>query len=193
MMQVKNRIMIGITGMPGSGKDIVKEVLRELGFSIVVMGDEVRVEADRRNLPHTPENLGKIMIQLRKEEGEEVLAKRCLPKIRALQSQFVAIDGIRSLAEVSEFKKELPNLRIIAVHSSPKTRFERLLRRNRSDDPKDWSTFIKRDKRELSVGLGNVIATADLMIVNEGTLDSFKKEIRQLIQKEFQVWAKSEK
>ncbi|MEM3014142.1 MAG: AAA family ATPase [Candidatus Bathyarchaeia archaeon] len=192
-MQVKNRIMIGITGMPGSGKDIVKEVLRELGFSIVVMGDEVRVEADRRNLPHTPENLGKIMIQLRKEEGEEVLAKRCLPKIRALQSQFVAIDGIRSLAEVSEFKKELPNLRIIAVHSSPKTRFERLLRRNRSDDPKDWSTFIKRDKRELSVGLGNVIATADLMIVNEGTLDSFKKEIRQLIQKEFQVWAKSEK
>ncbi|MEM2888801.1 MAG: AAA family ATPase [Candidatus Bathyarchaeia archaeon] len=192
-MQVKNRIMIGITGMPGSGKDIVKEVLRELGFSIVVMGDEVRVEADRRNLPHTPENLGKIMIQLRKEEGEEVLAKRCLPKIRALQSQFVAIDGIRSLAEVSEFKKELPNLRIIAVHSSPKTRFERLLRRNRSDDPKDWSTFIKRDKRELSVGLGNVIATADLMIVNEGTLDSFKQEIRQLIQKEFQVWAKSEK
>ncbi|MBS7656412.1 flagellar hook-basal body complex protein FliE [Candidatus Bathyarchaeota archaeon] len=186
-------MMIGITGMPGSGKDIVKEVLRELGFSIVVMGDEVRVEADRRNLPHTPENLGKIMIQLRKEEGEEVLAKRCLPKIRALQSQFVAIDGIRSLAEVSEFKKELPNLRIIAVHSSPKTRFERLLRRNRSDDPKDWSTFIKRDKRELSVGLGNVIATADLMIVNEGTLDSFKKEIRQLIQKEFQVWAKSEK
>jgi len=187
MKQVKNQNIVGITGMPGSGKDIVKEVLRELGFSIVVMGDEVRVEAERRRLPHTPENLGKIMLQLRAEEGEEVLAKRCLQKIRSLKSQFVAIDGIRSLAEVTEFKKEFTNLKIIAVHSSPKTRFERLLKRNRSDDPKDWRTFIERDMRELSVGLGNVIATADLMTVNEGTLDSFKQEIRQLIKKEFHI------
>jgi len=173
--------------MPGSGKDVVREVFRELGFPIVVMGDEVRAEAERKGLPPTPENLGKIMLQLRAKEGVGVLAKRCLPKIQALNSRVVVVDGIRSLDEVAEFKKTYPGLRIVAVHASPKTRFERLLKRNRSDDPKNWKTFNKRDMRELSVGLGNVIATADIMAVNEGTMEDFKQKIRQLLNKEFRI------
>jgi len=184
---VTKKTVIGVTGMPGSGKDVVREVFRELGFPIVVMGDEVRAEAERRGLPFTPENLGKIMLQLRAEEGVGVLAKRCLPKIKALNSQVVVIDGIRSLDEVAEYKNVYPDLRIVAVHASPKTRFERLVKRNRSDDPKDWKTFNERDMRELSVGLGNVIATADVMSVNEGTLKDFRQRIRQLLNQEFGI------
>jgi len=173
--------------MPGSGKDVFREVFRELGFPIVVMGDMVRAEAEQRGLPLTPENLGKIMLELRAEEGVGVLAKRCLPRIKALDSQVVVIDGIRSLDEVAEYKKEYPDLRIVAVHASPKTRFERLVKRNRSDDPKDWKTFNERDMRELSVGLGNVIATADVMAINEGTLEDFKQKVRQLLNQEFGI------
>jgi dephospho-CoA kinase len=127
------------------------------------------------------------MLQLRAEEGSEVLARRCLPKIKAINSNIVVIDGIRSLDEVAEYKKEYPNLRIIAVHASPNTRYERLIKRNRSDDPKDWKTFVERDQRELSVGLGNVIAMADIMVVNEGTLKAFKQKLRQLLNQEFEI------
>jgi dephospho-CoA kinase len=184
---VTEKTVIGVTGMPGAGKDIVREVFRESGFPIVTMGDEVRAEAKRRGLPPTPENLGKIMLQLRAEEGPGVLAKRCLPKIKAANSRIVVIDGIRSVDEVTEYKKEYPDLRIIAVHASPKKRYERLVKRNRSDDPKDWKTFIERDWRELRVGLGNVIATADIMVINEGALGSFKQELRQLLNREFRI------
>jgi dephospho-CoA kinase len=184
---VRGKTIIGVTGMPGAGKDTVREVFRKLGFPIVIMGDEVRAEAERRGLPPTPENLGKIMLQLRAEEGPEVLARRCLTKIKGIGSKVVIIEGIRSLDEVAAFKKDYPHVRIIAVHASPQMRYERLVKRNRSDDPKDWKTFIERDQRELSVGLGNVIATADIMVINESTFEDFKQELRQLLNREFGV------
>lgn len=181
------KTVIGVTGMPGAGKNVVREIFRELGFPIVIMGDEVRAEAERKGLPPTPENLGKTMLKLRAEEGPGVLAKRCLPKIKALNSKIVVVDGIRSLDEVAEYKKEHPDLKIIAVHASPKTRFERLVRRNRSDDPEDWKVFNERDQRELCVGLGNVIAAADIMVVNEGKKEAFKQKLRKILNKEFIV------
>ena len=64
---MKEKFVIGVTGMPGSGKATVKQ-MAEMGYSTVVMGDEVREEAKRRNIEPTPENLGKLMLKLREEE-----------------------------------------------------------------------------------------------------------------------------
>jgi dephospho-CoA kinase len=172
------KTVIGITGMPGSGKETFREIAAELGVPLFVMGDEVRAEAKRRNLEPTPEKLGKIMLQIRAEEGPEVLATRCTLKIKALNSQVIMIDGIRSMDEAREFRKEFPNFRTVAIHASPKTRFHRLLKRCRSDDPKDWKTFIERDQRELRVGIGDVIASADYIVVNEGTMEQFREKLK---------------
>ena len=182
-MNRKVKVVIGVTGMPGAGKATASEIVREMGFSVIVMGDEVRAEAERRGLAVTPENLGKVMLQVRREEGPGVLAKRCIPKILKSKSRGVLIDGLRSLHEVEEFRRHFQNFKVIAIHASPKTRFQRLKRRCRRDDPKDWETFIERDRRELSVGIGDVIATADYMVVNEGTKSSLRRELRSLIKK----------
>ena len=188
-VNVKRKILIGTAGMPGAGKDTVKKIVQKLGFPVIVMGDEVRAEAKRKGLDITPENLGKVMLQMRKENGPAAVAKRCIPKIEAIESSVVFIDGIRSLYEVEEFKKKFPNVRILAIHASPKTRFKRLLKRGRSDDPKDWEGFIKRDRRELKVGLGDVIATADYMVINEGTKKDLEKNLTTLLRKEVkEIW-----
>jgi dephospho-CoA kinase len=181
------KTVIGVTGMPGAGKDVAIDVFRELGFPIIVMGDEVRAEAKRRGLQPTPENVGKVMLQIRTEEGPEVLARRCIPKIKAANSPIIVIDGIRSMHEVQEYRKEFPKLKVMAVHTSPHTRFKRLTKRGRSDDPQDWTTFAERDQRELGVGLGEVVATADLMVINEGTIEGFKKKLRYLLKRKFGV------
>jgi dephospho-CoA kinase len=72
----------------------------------------------------------------------------------------------------------------VAIHASPKTRFQRLLSRKRSDDPNTWEVFFERDSRELDVGLGDVIALADLVLINEGTIADlqaqFKREISRI-------------
>jgi dephospho-CoA kinase len=170
--------------MPGSGKGVFQRILQRTGYPVVIMGDEIREEAKRNNLNPTPENLGEIMINLRESEGSAAIAKRCIPKLKKKTEKIIGIDGIRSLSEVKEFKKHFPHFITIAIHASPQTRYERLSRRKRSDDPKNWKTFVQRDQRELSVGMGDVIATADYMIVNEGTLVQLKRKIHQILKKE---------
>jgi dephospho-CoA kinase len=92
------------------------------------------------------------------------------------------------MEEVNEFRKFFPKFKILAIHASPRTRFRRLLKRNRSDDPKNWEAFIERDERELKVGIGEVIAQADLILMNEGTIDSLRKKLYRL----FRRWLRNE-
>ncbi len=176
------KIVIGIAGMPGAGKATVREALAEMGCSVVVMGDEIREEVKRRGLEPSPENMGMVMLKLREEEGPTVVARRCIPKIKRARARIVVVDGIRSLDEVNEFKKHFPNFILVAVHASPETRFKRLFARRRSDDPKGWKTFVERDLRELSVGLGNAIAMADYILINEETKNQLKKEVKKLLE-----------
>ena len=43
--------------------------------------------------------------------------------------------------------------------------------RGRSDDPKSWEEFADRDARELGVGIGDVIALAQEMLINEASFE----------------------
>jgi len=185
-----DKLVVGLAGMPGAGKSTVVNVAKEGGYKVVVMGDVVREEVKKRRMKPTPKNLGKIMLELRRMEGEAVIAKRCIPKIEKVMEQKVVIDGVRSLSEVAEFKKHLHRFSLIAVHASPETRFKRLYRRKRSDDPKNWEIFYERDMRELRVGLGNALAMAEHMIVNEGGLEVVKDKIREVLRKVEESWMK---
>jgi dephospho-CoA kinase len=167
--------------MPGAGKGVFRRTVQRIGYPVVTMGDEVREEVKRRNLKPTPENLGKTMLNLRELEGPAAIAKRCIPKLKKATGKIVFIDGIRSLVEVDEFKKHFPNFILIAIHTAPKTRYQRLFRRRRSDDPTNWETFMERDMRELGIGMGAVISIADQVIVNKGTLSQLRQKIMQVL------------
>jgi dephospho-CoA kinase len=97
---------------------------------------------------------------------------------------------LRSLAEVEEFKKHFAKFALVAIHTSPEARFKRLFARHRSDDPKVMETFRERDRRELSVGLGNTIAMADHIIVNEGNIEATKTRARQVLMRVERKWTR---
>jgi len=185
---MKDKLVVGLAGMAGSGKSLVVSVAKENGYGVVVMGDVVREEARRRGLAPSPENLGKIMLELRQKEGDAVVAQRCISKIETAKEPKIIVDGIRSLNEAEEFKKHFPKFSIIALHSAPETRFKRLYHRNRSDDPKDWQIFHERDMRELSVGLGNAIAMAEHIIVNEQSREIVKEHTKRILRKVEEKW-----
>ncbi len=184
------KIVIGVAGMPGAGKSVVRQIVKEMDYPVVVMGDVIRLEAKKRKLRPTPENLGMIMLELRKEKGPTVVANRCIAKIEKPNKDVVVVDGIRSLDEVQTFRRRFPKFVLMSIHSSPRTRFERLIRRRRSDDPTGWDAFLERDQRELSVGLGNTIATADYMVVNDGTRTQFMRRIRGALRDMIAKWEK---
>jgi len=191
--------VIGVTGLPGSGKSVVSRVAKQLGVHVVRMGDVIRDEAKIRK-----KTTGEVAVELRKEFGEFVIADRCVSKIlnynqepqnsnqkknsvKLVKPTLFMIEGIRSEYEVEIFKKKFKDFKIIAVHSTPKTRFKRLKKRMRPDDSREESEFKLRDKRELEFGIGNVIATADYMVVNEGPLKKIKGIVRSMLENELRT------
>jgi dephospho-CoA kinase len=185
-----DKIVVGLAGMPGSGKSLVVEAARELGYAIVVMGDVIREETRKLGLELTPQNVGKVMLQLRADGGVTVVAQKCIPKIEAQESSKVLIDGLRSLHEVDAFKAHFAKFSIAVVHASPETRFNRLSNRRRSDDSNGWQVFRERDMRELSVGLGNLIAMAEQMIVNEDSVEETKAQVAEALRRIEKKWLK---
>ncbi|HID08676.1 TPA: flagellar hook-basal body complex protein FliE [Candidatus Micrarchaeota archaeon] len=160
-------MIICVAGMPGSGKGVFKKAAEALGIPRISMGDIVRRETARRGLTPDYHNTARIMLELRREAGPEVFAKLTWEEVSSAKEPAILIDGVRSLDEVDYFK-QFGDTVVVAVHSSPRTRFERLRKRGRPDDVKTYEEFEERDARELSVGLGSVIALADYMLVNEG-------------------------
>lgn len=184
------KLVLGSTGMPGSGKSLVVQAALERGYAVVVMGDVVREEAKKKGLPPTPENIGKTMLQLRETEGKAVVARRCTFRIDGAEKQKVLVDGVRSLDEVEEFKRHFPKFSLIAVHASPETRFKRLYHRKRSDDASGWKLFHERDMRELGVGVGNAIAMTEHIVMNEQSSEVVKTKIKKVLKKVEQKWMK---
>jgi len=183
-----NKLVVGLAGMPGSGKSIVVSVARESGYGVIVMGKEVREEASKRGIELTPENLGRLMLVLRQDEGEAAIAKRCIPKAENMREKRLILDGVRSLNEVDEFRKNFGKVTLIAIHASPETRFKRIHHRQRSDDSKTWKTFHERDLRELNVGLGSVMAMAEYIIMNEKQVDFVKRRTIKILRRIEERW-----
>jgi len=166
-----------LTGMPGAGKEEFVRVALGRGFRVVRMGDVVRAEATRRGLAMTDQEVGGFASAERREHGPGIWAERCLP---FLEGRDTVIDGSRSTYELEVFRRALgSNVRLVAIHASPALRFERLKRRNRSDAPPTEEAFRLRDERELGWGLGSLIAQADVVITNEGTLEEFHQKVRE--------------
>ena len=184
------KLVIGLAGMPGSGKSLVVDTARALGYAVVVMGDVVRQETVKRGFELTPQNVGKVMLELRQKEGNFVIAQKCVPKIEAQTSNKVIVDGLRSLYEADIFKEHFSKFSLVAVHASPEIRFNRLSNRHRSDDPVELKVFNERDMRELNVGLGNVIVMAEQMIVNDNSLENVKVKVKESLEKVEEKWLK---
>jgi len=167
------------TGMPGSGKEEFLKCCITRGAKVVRMGDIVRQKAKEFGLDPSDSSVGTLANEERRRYGNDIWAKRTIPFVGG---DLVVIDGTRGLDEIRAFKHAFgEDLKVIAVHSSAKTRFERLKGRARSDAPLTKAEFDQRDRRELDWGLGEAIALADHMVINESTLRELKRRVDALL------------
>lgn len=178
-LQIKHAVIF--CGMPGSGKSIGTIVAQELKIPVFIMGDVVRKEVTRRQLPHTPQSLGSVMLDLREQFGDAVIAERCIDEIRKVSSPHIVIDGARSEPEIQAFQQAFDYVTVVAVHASPQVRFKRLQQRSRADDAFTKEIFLERDARELDIGLGRIIAQADIMLVNEEDIEGLINRVRKIL------------
>lgn len=174
----------GLTGLPGSGKTELGRLAVEHGYPLVRMGDMVWDYVRELGLELDPAIVGKVAHERRERDGADIWARvtadRILEIIPDPAPEFAIIDGVRSIQEVERFRIEFRDFRIVAVHSSPLTRYERIMARRRVDDALGYDAFMEREKRELSWGIAQVVALADIMLVNEGTLEELGEAAKKL-------------
>ncbi|WP_135303857.1 AAA family ATPase [Haloarcula amylovorans] len=176
--------VIGIVGLPGSGKSEAANVAADMGVPVVTMGDVIRQECRDRGLDPATEH-GRIAQALREENGSGAIAERSLPLIEneLTESDTVLVDGIRSDVEVEAFRDSFgESFLLVEVDAPFELRAERLDLRGRDDmNDESGESLTDRDERELGFGMGKAIEMADVTIENTETLAAFQRKVRTLL------------
>jgi len=172
-------LILLVAGMPGAGKEEFLTVARSMNIPFLRMGDIVRDLYASTNASKEGLSVGQFADRERKIHGKNIWAKRALEK---MSGDIFLIDGCRSMDEVLAYKELSDNVKIVAIHTAPDIRYRRLIERAREDAPKNIEEFDVRDNREMSWGLGNVIALSDMMLDNSSTLSEFYSTSKKLLE-----------
>ncbi len=166
--------IIVTAGMPGSGKEEFLSAANSTGIPFLRMGDIVRETYSQRSAEDSELSVGQFANIERERHGFDIWAKRAVER---MHGSIFMIDGCRSMDEVRAYENLTSDVHVVAIFASQRTRYDRLVKRNREDAPKNTEEFRARDKREISWGLAETMALADTMIINESSLEDFKKNV----------------
>ena len=176
--------VVSIVGMTGAGKSEVSRVFEQNGFIRVRFGDVTDEEIKQRGLELNEANERYIRELLRQEHGMSAYAKLNLPKIdSALEHSDVVIDGLYSWEEYTFLKAYYgEDLWVVAVWSSPRTRYQRLT--TRLERHLTLEEAAERDRVEIeNINKGGPIAMADFTIINESSIEDLRREAERIITK----------
>ena len=174
--------VVGVVGLPGSGKSEAAAVADRLGIPVVTMGDVIRRACRERGLDPAKHH-GQVAQALRNESGPAAIADRSVPMIEdALRAyDTVLVDGIRSDAEVDRFEEAFgDDFVLVRVEAPFEVRAERVEDRGR-DDP-DAESLRDRDERELGFGMGEAMERAEVTIENTDSLEAFHERVQALLE-----------
>ena len=176
-------VLVALVGMAGAGKSEVASVFAEHGYTKIRFGDITEEEVNRRRLPLNEENERLVREGFRQEYGMAAFAILNLPKIdqATIEGQKVVIDGLYSWEEYGVLKEHYGvDIKILAVITSPKTRYMRL--NTRTHRRLTVEQAYSRDKSEIeNINKGGPIAMADYSVINEKTLEHLKYKIQKII------------
>lgn len=172
---IRMRILL-VAGMPGAGKEELLGVARSMGIPFLRMGDIVR---EHHAESGTGLSVGAYANAQREELGKDIWARRAL---ECMHGDIFLVDGCRSMDEVRSYRGLSDDVLIVGIFAPPEARFERLVKRGRDDAPRDREEFEARDSREMGWGLADVMALADVMILNDTDLDTFRDRSRRTLE-----------
>lgn len=188
-------VYVGVVGQIAVGKGVLVEyLLKKLNFVSFSLSSILHEELKKKNIQEfTRRTLQDMGDELRKKYGGDVLARRAIEVLKKHKEKHVVIEGIRNPGEI-EFLKKNPAFVLIGVKANRGLRFKRLLQRSKPWDPKNWSDFVKVDRRDLGVGqkksgqqVGKCLAYCDYVLINNKDKKDFERKVKELMMKIFKL------
>ncbi len=174
----KQKAIIAIVGLAGSGKTEAAAYFKEKGLSVIAFGKVINDYIDQHELQHTEETHKKIRTDIRKKYGMEAMAVLNEPKIKnALEKNpVIVIDGLQSWEEYLFLKKKFSNVNIylLALYADKEIRYRRAAKRKYRSrlygEERDINELIGANK-------GPAIAFADFSVKNNFSLDDLHDKL----------------
>lgn len=178
-------MILGLTGSFASGKDTVARYLVKKGFFYHSLSDLIREELKKQGKAITRQNLIDTGNDVRKKFGAGEWAKRALAGIQQQKVKKSLVVSIRNPEEVTVLR-QAGDFRLWFVDAPAEIRFQRTLKRRRSDDFKSFEEFLEKERKENSSDphsqqLAKVFAMADVKIINDKDLESLYRILDKLI------------
>ncbi len=180
-------IIIGLTSLPGGGKDYVADILTDrYGFSKVSPGDIIRARMKSEGLSKiTREGQQDIQDRWRREHGPDYIMELCYLKMKKSGRKRFVVPGIRFPRDIKFYKKlgdfDFYNVYIWAPR---RVRYKRTEERKRMDMPASFAEFVSHDRREEKIF--NIKLTAkmsDYRLTNHINNDrSLSRKIRGIVE-----------
>ncbi len=186
-MKNREKIIIGIVGNIGAGKGTVTAYLTRRYGAVnfrysAILQDILRrlhLEVNRRNLAELAE-------ALRAAYGADILSRVLLDDINSADNSLIVVEGIRKRAEL-ESLRTLPNFKLFFVTADMETRYRRIVKRGEKADDrfKSFEEFQADHRRPADADIETLRDEADFLIDNNGCWEDTKKQIDDIMKKEF--------
>lgn len=121
---------------------------------------------------------------LRKEFGEDLMAKVMFEDAKKDEHQLIIIDGVRRLEDV-KYLREIPEFKLCYITAPMKIRYERLIIRgeNADDSSKTFKQFEDDHEGEPEREITKLEAFAAEVIDNAGTMPELEQQLDAIIKK----------
>lgn len=179
------KLILGFAGEIASGKGTAAKYLVERhGAATYRFSTILRDVLRRLHLPEDRTTLQTLSTFLRKEFGEDTLAKVMFKDAKGDTRQLVVIDGVRRLEDV-KYLREIPEFKLCYITAPMKTRHERLVVRdeNPDDKTKTYQQFERDHEREPEREITKLEAFAAEVIDNSGTLPELYARLDGIVKK----------
>jgi dephospho-CoA kinase len=173
---------IGLTGTNGAGKGEAAAYFRAKGYAYYSLSDVIRDELRARGEAVSRDNLIRTGNELRERFGPDVLARRTMAKVGS--GERAVIDSVRNTHEVAYLRRQ-EGFVLLAIDAPLSVRFARVAVRGRDESAADLEAFRKKEEEERTGGataqqLEACMAAADRLIVNDGTLPEFHRQLEEV-------------
>jgi adenylate kinase len=177
----KQKIVLAVTGLPGSGKTEATTYFKSKKLPVVHFGNIINDLVEERKLEHTEDVHKKVRMEVREKYGMEAMAVLSKEKIsKALEKNtLVVLDGLYSFEEYQYLSKEFKAAKVVllVLWADKKMRYDRVGRRK---DRRGLAN-AERDLNEiLQANKGPTLAFADYMVINDGSIADLHAKLEEV-------------
>ncbi|PIP29817.1 hypothetical protein COU12_00630 [Candidatus Jorgensenbacteria bacterium CG10_big_fil_rev_8_21_14_0_10_54_38] len=178
-----SKIVIGLVGEVSSGKGTSAAYLKErYGAGTVRFSNMLRDVLRRLYLPDIRKNLQILSASLRREFGEDIMAKVIAEDARRASSALVAADGVQRPDDIA-YLMASGTFFLVALDVEARTRYERIKARgeNLDDAIKTWEEFIAQGNEEPEQKIRELMAGANFHVNNNGSIAELHKQLDEIM------------